>query len=563
MAVVILNKKELKKLVGNLSDEKIDETLSMFGTAVERISQEEVEVEVTPNRPDMLSQQGLFRALSSYLNKKPGLKKYQVNKPEKNYLVKIDKSVKEVRPFTACAIIKNLKFNDEKIKEIIDIQEKLHSTLGRNRKKVAIGIYPLETITLPIKYEARKPENIKFIPLESDKEMTGLQILQQHPTGRDYAHLLEGKDKFPVFVDSKNEILSMPPIINSHKTGKITEKTTSVFIECSGFDFPILSKTLNILVTILADMGGKIYQMNLDYGKKELTPNLTPEKMKISIDNINKLLGLQLKEAEIKKLLERMGYNYNSNKKEVEIPAYRTDIMHEVDIIEDVAIAYGYDKLVPEIPNTSKSKDFDSHQKSMISEIPRIGEESKKEGIKRKISEILTGSGLLELSTLHLLTKEDLKKAKIKEAIEVEESKSDYKFLRPNLLIPAIKILSENIDSEYPQKVFELGVCFEKDETQETGIKEKDKLVIALTPSNFTELKQILEYMARMLSLEFKIEETEKEGFIEGRVGKIIFNKKDIGVIGEIHPSLLKSWHLKMPLVCLELDLEDIFEKLD
>jgi phenylalanyl-tRNA synthetase beta chain len=282
--------------------------------------------------------------------------------------------------------------------------------------------------------------------------------------------------------------------------------------------------------------------MTLDYGKKEITPDLTPEKMKISPENINKLLGLDLKEVEIKKLLEKMGYNYNPNRKEVEIPAYRTDIMHEVDIAEDVAIAYGYDKIVPEIP-----------------QIATIGEEDEKEKIKRKIAEILVGLGLLEISSLHLLTKEDLEKAKIKEAIEVEETKSDYKFLRHNLLTSALKILGENVDAEYPQKIFEIGKTFEKDEKEETGIKEKDKLVIALTPSNFTELKQVLEYMGRMLELRFSIEEAEKEGFIEGRIGKIILNKKEIGVLGEVHPSMLKSWHLKMPLVCLELDLEEIF----
>ncbi|MEK6820587.1 MAG: phenylalanine--tRNA ligase subunit beta [Nanoarchaeota archaeon] len=539
MAIVTLNKKELKNLVGNLSDEKIDETLSLFGTAVERISAESVEVEVTPNRPDMLSQSGIFRALSSYLGKKK--KEYKIHKPEKNYSVKIDKNLKEIRPYTACAIVKNLKFNDERIKEIIDIQEKLHSTLGRNRKKVAIGIYPLEKISLPIKYEARKPEDIKFQPLDSDREMTGREILQKHPTGRDYAHLLEGKEKFPVFIDTEGEILSMPPVINSDKTGKITQATRDVFIECSGFDFNMLKKTLNILVTVMSDMQGEIYQMTLDYGKKEITPDLTPEKMKIDINSINKLLGLDLKEAEIKKLLEKIGYTYNSSKKEVEIPAYRTDIMHEVDIAEDVAIAYGYDKLVPEIP-----------------QIASIGEEDEKEKIKNKIAEILVGLGLLEISSLHLLTKEDMDKGKVKEAVEVEETKSDYKFLRHNLLVSALKILGENVDAEYPQKIFEIGKCFNKDEKEEAGIKEKDKLVIALTPGNFTELRQVLEYLARMLEIEFKIEETDKEGFIEGRTGKILLDGKNIGVIGEIHPSTLKSWHLKMPLTCLELDLEEI-----
>jgi len=544
MAIVKFPRKEFEKAVGKI-DEKMQEKISMFGTPLESLSDDEIEIEIFPNRPDLYSLQGYLRSFLAFLGKKPGLKSYKVHKPEKNYEVRIDSSVKNIRPYTACSIVKNLNFNDEKIKEIIDIQEKLHLTIGRKRKKLAIGIYPLEHIKLPITFKAEKPEKIKFQPLDFPRELNGRQILQQHPTGRAYAHLLKGKEKFPIFIDSAGEILSMPPIINSEKTGKITEKTKDVFIECSGFDFEILKKALNILVTMLADMGGEIYQMKLHYKKKEITPDLKPEKMKISKERINKLLGLNLNDKEIKKLLAKMVHNYIVNKKEVEIPPYRTDIMHEVDLIEDVAIAYGYSNFVPEIPN-----------------IPGIGEENKKEIKKRKIAEILVGLDLLEISTLHLLTKSDLTKGKIKNTIGVKESRSDFKFLRPNLLIPALKVLSENVDAEYPQKIFEIGTVFREDKNQESGIKETEHLVIALTPGNFTQLKQVLEYLARMLGIKIKIEEGEKEGFIDGRTGKIIFEEKEIGIIGEVHPSLLKTWHLKMPLACLEMSLEEIFEKI-
>ena len=421
MANVKFSRKEFEKHIK--ITEEIEEKIALFGTPLESLSPEEIEIEIFPNRPDLYSLQGYLRGFFAFLEKKTGLKEYKLNKPEKDYEVKIDKSVKEIRPFTACAIVKNLKFDDEKIKEIIKLQEKLHSTLGRNRKKIAIGIYPLEAIALPIKYEARKSEDIKFIPLESTKEMNGSQILRQHPAGREYSHLLKGQKKFPVFVDAKGEILSMPPIINSEKTGKITNLTSDIFIECSGFDFNLLKKTLNILVTTLADLQGSVYQMNLKYKKNHVTPDLTPEKMKISMDNINKLLGLELDKKQAKKLLEKMGYNYSIADSEVQIPCYRTDILHEVDVAEDIAIAYGYDKFVPEIP-----------------QISTIGEENKKEVKKRKISEILIGLGLLEINTHHLLTKQDLRKLQNSINLQVEDSKTDYKILRPSLIPSTLKI---------------------------------------------------------------------------------------------------------------------------
>lgn len=548
MAGIKFSRKEFEKHF-KITPELI-EKISLFGTHFEGEDAENIELEITPNRPDLLSLQRFIASFSAFLgkSKEKGLREYKLNKPEKNFEVIIEKSAKDVRPFTACAIIKEMKFDDEKIKEIINIQEKIHTTLGRNRKKIAIGIYPLEKITLPIKLEARNPIDIKFIPLEAEREMTGLQILQSHPTGREYAHLLEGKDKFPIFVDAAGEILSMPPIINSHKTGKVAETTKDVFIECSGFDFEILKKTLNILVTMFADMGGKIYQMNLDYnGKKEITPDLTPEKMKLNPENVNKLLGLELKETEIKNLLEKMGYNYDSKSKTAEIPAWRTDIMHEVDLIEDIAIAYGYDNFEPEIPS-----------------IATTGEISKIENLKKRIAEILCGLNMLETSNYHLLTKDDAKLFGIKEdlSIEMENSKSEYKILRQNLMIMNLKTLKNNIDSEYPQRIFELGRVFDKDAKQETGIKESERLCITLASPNagFTEIKQTLEYLMRMLgkNKEISIESSESGPFIEGRCAKITFNKKTLGFLGEIKPQMLDNRGIKMPVAALEIDVEEL-----
>ena len=549
MAVITINKNQFEREIGKL-DEKMQDRIAMFGTPIEDLTDEELQIEIFPNRPDMLSYQGFKRSFLSFLGKKTGLKRYKINKPEKDYEVIIDSSVRDIRPYTTCAIVKKLELDEEKIKELIEIQEKLHITIGRKRKKVAIGIYPLEKIKLPIIFKALEPDKIKFLPLEADKEMSGLQILQKHPTGKDYAHLLSGKAKFPIFIDSNKNILSMPPIINSHLTGKITEDTKEVFIECSGFDLKILNKCLNILVTSLADMGGEVYAMELRYKKKLTTPNLNTEKRKISLENTNKLLGLNLNEKQLKNLIEKMGYDYSKGL--VEIPAWRIDILHEVDLIEDIAIAYGYENFIPEIP-----------------EVSTIGQEDQKEIIKRKISELLIGLNLLEISNYHLTNKRDqfknmgFSEKQEKDYIEVEESKTDYTILRKDLAHYLLKILSNNIDSEYPQRIFEIGTVFELG--KDGGLKESEKLGVTLTPGNFTEIRQVLEYIFRMLNIEIKLKETEEAPsyFIEGRVGEITLNNKSIGFIGEIHPKILRNWKIKMPVALFEIDLEEIFKKLE
>jgi len=545
MASVTFPRKQFEKEIGKL-DEKMQNRISMFGTPLEKFDNDEIEIEIFPNRPDLLSYHGFKRAFLGFLGKQKGLKKYKINKPEKDYVVIIDNSVKDVRPYTACAIIKGLKFDDEKIKEMVDIQEKLHLTIGRKRKKVAIGIYPLEKIKLPITFKALEPDKIKFIPLESDREMSGLQILQKHPIGREYSHLLAGKAKFPFFTDAESNILSMPPIINSQLMGKITEETKDVFVECSGFDFEILNKCLNIIVTILSDMDGKIYQMELvenrgARGAKKITPNLLSDKMKINLQNANSLLGTKINEKQLKDLLEKMGYNYN--KGIVEIPPWRVDILHEVDLIEDVAIAYGYENFVPEIPK-----------------IEGIGKENEKEITKRKISEILTGLNILEVSNYHLTNKkEQFKKMSLQEEsiIEVEESKTEYNILRKDLSHYLLKNLSENVDSEYPQRIFEIGKIF-------NSINEEEHLALAITPANFTEARQIIEYLSRMLNLEIKISEPDKipNYFIDGRTAEIKLENRHLGFLGEIHPKILKNWRIKMPVAIFEINLEEVFRKL-
>ncbi len=545
MTILTLNKKELEKEIGKITPE-LEHKISMFGTPIEEIKDNEVSVEVFPNRPDLLSLQGFTRSFLQHLGKK-SISKFNINKPEKDYKVKIDKSVKQVRPYTVCAIVKNLKLDDEKIKNIVEIQEKLHLTIGRKRTKLAIGIYPLEQIKLPITYKAKKPEDIKFRPLEFPKEINGKQILSKHPAGREYGNLLKEAEKYPIFEDADGKVLSMPPIINSHETGKVNEKTKSIFIECSGFNKYYLEKCLNIIVSAFSDMGGKIYAMEISDSKKSITPDLEPEKLEFSIKDLNKNLGLELEEKEIKRLLEKSGIGIEKQKDKTFalIPAYRLDILHWVDLIEEVAINYGYENFEPEIPKIST-----------------IGQEDEKTIKKRKIQEILSGLDLIEVSSFHLAVKKDVKKLhyKFNEFIEVEDSKTEYDVLRPDLLSNLLRILSENTSSTYPQKIFEIGTCFSLNDSKETKIKETEKLCIALIGEkiNFTDSKQILDYLFKMIDKKYEIKETEDSNYIEGRVGEIIVGDKSIGKIGEISPRAIKNFKLKMPISAIEINLDKL-----
>ncbi|MEX0932871.1 MAG: phenylalanine--tRNA ligase subunit beta [Candidatus Pacearchaeota archaeon] len=552
MAIVTFDKKTFEKEIGKF-DEKMENKISMFGTPVESEDSKEIQIEVFPNRPDLLSYHGFKRSFLSFLGKSPGMKNYSMKKPKSNFKVIVDSSVKNVRPYTSCAIVKGLKLNDNKIKEIIEVQEKLHLTVGRKRKKLAIGIYPLDKIKLPITFKAINQKEINFVPMGSTESMRGDEIIRKHPTGKEYAHLLKGMDKFPLFVDAENNVLSMPPIINSEFAGKITEKTKDVFVECSGFDAGLLKKCMIILSTMLADMGGKIYQMEIKSSnfKKEISPDFKSSEMKISINNVSKLIGLEFDESKVKTLLEKMGYNYKKNSNSVEIPSWRTDILHEVDLIEDIAIAYGYENLVPEIPSIST-----------------IGSENPKETMKRKISEIFSGLGFLEVLNYHLTNKENqLKKMGEfkKKLMEIKGSKSEYNLLRRDLSHYLLKNFSENSDSEYPQKLFEIGRVFD---LEVDNVVEGENLSFGVSAGGFTEVKQTLEYLFKMINLNFKLEEPKEteevpKYLVRGRIASVVLDGKSLGYFGEVHPRILRNWKIKMPVAICEISLKEVFEKLN
>jgi len=546
MTILTIPKKQFEKDIGKI-DEKMEERIAMFGTPVEQINDEEISIEIFPNRPDLLAYQNYKKAFLSFLGKNKIFRKLNVKSSGEKMVV--EKSVPKEWPYAYACIVKGLKLDDSKIKEIIDIQEKLGMILLRKRKKGGIGLYPLDKINFPIKLKGMEPNEIKFRPLEYPEEITGKQILSKHSTGREYAPIVEGWEKLPVFVDSKNVIMSMPPIINSHDVGKIDETTKDVFIEVTGTDSNVIKSALNILVLALEEMGGKIYSIDCvqQDGKKAKIPDFAPKKIKLKIENAHKFLGIYLKEIDVKNLLLKMGLEYK--KGVVEVPSYRIDVLHEVDVIEDIAIAYGYDNFVPEIP------DFAS-----------IGSLDKKSIVKEKIAQILSGLSLQEVSSYHLTNKEfQLKKLGDKsEFVEVLDSKTDYNILRKDLSHYMLRIFYENSDVEYPQEIFQIGKVF----SGKDGLDERDNLAISLAPGNFTKLKQIIEYLGKMLGVELAISKPSlkisenNNYFIDGRFAEIKFGDRVLGFLGEVHPKTLKSFKIKMPVALCEINLDELFKKL-
>lgn len=540
MANIEISKKEINRLLKKeYTTESLVKTIEMLGIPVDSVEQDKMLLEINPNRPDFLSQYGIARALKSFLGTKKGFIDYESKKSD--YKVIIDPKLKLIRPYTACCVVKNIDFDDQKIKDIIQFQEKLHVTLCRNRKKAAIGIYPLDKIKFPVYFKAMNPEDIKFQPLDYGEKLDGNKILSENETGKKYADLLKDFKQFPVFIDSNKNIMSMPPIINSDSIGKITTKTKDVFIEVSGFDIDFLKQVLNLIATDLADMGGTIYSVEVSaYAKKLKLPELTTNKMKVDINYSNKLLGITLKETEVKLLLEKMGFDYN--KGIVIVPCYRLDVIHQFDLVEDIAIAYGYDNFEPKLESFYST-----------------AEETKDSKLIDKLKDLMIGHGFLEVSMPHL-TNNNKMNAKMNTSIPYVNLKNsinqDYNILRSWLIPGLMEIIGANKHNEYPQDLFEIGKIFSKD-----GEEMILSGVIAHGKANFTEAKQLMEFLLKTLKVDYQIRERKDPlCFIEGRVAQIMVSGKEIGYFGEIYPSVLSNWQIEVPVAAFEIEFNQLKE---
>jgi phenylalanyl-tRNA synthetase beta chain len=558
MTILEINRKRLKELINKeLNINELEEIFFDMGMELDKYDKEMLYIDITPDRPDMLSDEGLARAIRYYLE----IDKFKDYKFEDSGVeIFVDKKVEAVRPYIGAFIAKNLKMNKGKLNDIIETQEKLHGTFCRNRKSAAIGIYPLDKIMPPLYYTAESPNKISFKPLNTDIVMTGFEILEKHEKGIKYGFLLKNAKEYPLLIDSKKNILSMPPIINSGLIGKVDESTENVIVEVTGITESRVEQLINILSAMFADIGAKIYTIKTNYEKYiKVYPSMKQNSIELSNDYVKKVLGLNIELKEIEKLLARMGYkvtkiNKEENKVELVVPFYRADVLHEIDIVDDIARAYKLSNIKPEIPAVST-----------------FGNSLRKTKVTEFIRTLLVGMGFTEALTLALTNTKyqydnmNIEAKDTKDIINIPEAKAkEINTIRTWILPELIRALKANESFGIPIKLFEINDVCAKDDRTETNYKNITKLSVIITnqQATFTDIKQILNMLMNILNVKYIVEEQIHPSFIEGRSGCINIkdknNKehKDIGIIGEISPNVLENFAWRYPIAAFEINIE-------
>jgi len=539
MPVITFKYEDLTELIGKKVDKNaLLQKIPMIGAEIDRVEDNSISVEFFPDRPDLLSVEGLARAMRSFLGIEKGMKKYDVAPP--SISLEIDDSVNEVRPFVSAAVVRDVRMSEDFIVSMMELQEKLHFSIGKDRKKMAIGLHNFDAVTPPFTYRAVKPDEISFVPLGETVEMNLDEILQKHDKGIKYAHLVEKFDKYPVIIDSNKHVLSFPPIINGELTA-VDLFTENLFVDVTGTDANAVDSALNIIATAIAERGGKLEMVKVIGNEVRNTPDLSPSHVKVDLDYASKILGFDIKKHAAD-ALEKMGFDARVKGKviEVDIPAWRVDILHPIDIVEDMAIGYGYDKISPELP---KSMTFGSSLSS------------------NKIHETMIGLGFNEVLTISLSNEEEqFEKMNLKprEVVSIENPiSSKHSCIRVSLLPSLMEILSKNRHNELPQMIYEVGEIVEiidgvpLNKTMVSGVKIDAK-------TGFTECKSIVEALLRNMGIKADIEEKKSGAFIDGRCASLLKDEKPIGYFGEVHPSVISNFELEYPVIAFEIYADEL-----
>lgn len=567
MPVVDVDPDELRRLTGHgdKSDEELKADLFALGLEYEGDTDDgEFQLEFAPDRLDRLSVEGVARSLRYQYGDDRGVYVPKTNDAE--WVIEVD--APEERPYVTGAVVRGVDLTADELDSLIQLQEKLHATMGRKRAKGAIGVHDLAMLKgrsaaadapKSIVYRGVDPDGDRFVPLDDDAERTPREVLSEHPTGREYAPLVEDMTRYPAIYDDIG-LFSFPPVINGART-EVEAGARDLFIEMTGTDQWTIDKMLNIVCYALDARGGRVEDVRVVYDDRELVrPDFETSSKTVSHDEIESMLGIDIAGTDVVDLLERAGLDAEAEEAddglvyEVEVPPYRVDVLHPLDIVDDVGRAYGFNDLEPRYPDVSTVGG--RHERSRLEDAARNA---------------LVGLGFEDLLNFHLTNEAELFErmglspdddaigAREPPAI-TEPYSEDYTVFRTWVLPSLMMVLENNTHRRYPQDLAEIGHVASVDASEPTNVAEHRSVaaVVARTDASYEAAKSRLQALVRAFGTELETPATEHPSFISGRVADVVVDGEPVGVIGELHPRVLVEHDIEVPVAGFELRLDGL-----
>ncbi len=572
MPVVDVDPDELRDLTGReKSDDELRGDLFDLGLEFEGWTEDDaMQLEFAPDRLDRLSVEGVARSLRYHYGDDRGV--YLPSTNDAEWTIEVDPSVPEGRPYVTGAVVRGLDMDDDALQSLIQVQEKLHATMGRGRAKGAIGVHDLVALKgapgtggeKSIRYVGVEPDGDRFVPLDSDAEMTPADVLTDHPIGDTYGDLVAPFDRYPAIYDSIG-LFSFPPVINGRRT-EVSTDSRDLFVEMTGTDQWTIDHMLNIVCYALDARGGRVERVDVVYdadssgdhaGETLDRPDLSVDRKTVSHDRVESIIGIDLPPEEVVDCAERAGLNAEQTDAggeiayEVAIPPYRVDALHPLDVIDDIGRAYGFNDLAPQYPDVSTVGG--RHERSRLADAAR---------------DALVGLGFEDLLNFHMINDEenfermnlrrDTDAVGAAEPTTIREPYSEaYTMLRTWALPSLLMVLERNTHRAYPQDLAEIGLAAHLDDSENTGVAERRTVaaVLARTEASYEDAKARLQALAGAFGKSLETPPTEHPSFITGRAAEVVLDGESAGVVGEVHPAVLVEHDLELPVAAFEFRL--------
>ncbi|SEW14274.1 phenylalanine--tRNA ligase subunit beta [Halobacterium jilantaiense] len=571
MPVVDVDPDELRRLTGHRNKDDDELRQDLFGLGIEYEGETEdgdFKLEFEADRLDRLSVEGIARSLRYHYGDDRGVHVPDTNRPEWTITVE---DVPEDRPYVTGAVIRGVDLDEDALDSLIQLQEKLHATMGRKRAKGAIGIHDLAmlkgeavdpdsdgTTARAITYTGIEPDGDTFVPLDDDAERTPADVLTEHPTGETYADLLDDYETYPAIYDDIG-LFSFPPVINGRRT-EVTTDSRELFVELTGTDQWTLDRMCAIICYALDARGATIEDVTVEYadeGRELHRPDFAVRTKHVTHDRIETLLGVDFTTDDVVDLAERSGLDATpvDDGYDVEIPPYRVDVLHPVDIVDDLGRAYGFNDLEPRYP-----------------EVNTIGGRTESSRLERAARQTLVGLGFEDLLNFNMTSEaENFDRMRLSpessgdtavgaaEPATISEPYSeDFTILRTWALPSLVTVLENNTHHSYPQDLAEVGFAAHADGDTDTGVAERRTVaaVLARHDASYEDAKARLQALCDEFHVDLSTPPTDHPSFIDGRAATVEIDGEPVGVVGELHPAVIVDHDVEVPVAGFEFELD-------
>eukprot|EP00578_Thalassiosira_sp_NH16_P011354 CAMPEP_0181112996 /NCGR_PEP_ID=MMETSP1071-20121207/20108_1 /TAXON_ID=35127 /ORGANISM="Thalassiosira sp., Strain NH16" /LENGTH=649 /DNA_ID=CAMNT_0023196997 /DNA_START=55 /DNA_END=2004 /DNA_ORIENTATION=- len=615
---------ELDEVTSERIEATKSDTVRLSASELARLSDEVIyKIDVPANRYDLLCIEGISRSLKVFLGDMdaPTYDVVKASDEKASTMTVIKSNTDTIRPYVVCAILRDVTFDEARYQSFIELQDQLHRNLCRNRTLVAIGTHDLDAVKGPFSYDARSPADIKFVPLthtDDGREFDGVSLMEHYETDagckhlKPYVPIIKDSPLYPVVLDGEETVLSLPPIINGSKS-RITLDTKNVFIECTATDLTKANIVLDTVVAMFSEYAAVPFSVepvtvnyvdeNKNVVDSYVTPQMYARKETASVKFVNSLIGIDVDPESMATLCNKIqlgparvlpaagGDDDEGPLLEVTVPPTRSDILHAVDIAEDIGIAYGYNNIVKTVPKTCT-----------------VGREQPLNQLGDLLREEIGRAGYVEVLTHGLCSTNDnftALKRSITAAVSLSNPANvEYEVVRTTLLPGLLKCLQHNKSMSFAGgfKLFEISDVVLPDDKHvmtETIVGARNSRRVCATYSGPTSGFEVVHGLVdRIMTLcevapradyvassgnahvvvhckegwyytirELKTGTSDLSGtYFPGRAAEILLTSPKnsggemevIGTFGILHPEVLGSFDILYPTTAVELNLDPL-----